>query len=120
MCVCEMRMKSQLEVRDKHNLWNTSLTQLCPFSWCSYCDSNRGQTLIPSSCVFTMNNKASPPCTNASKKCRDLFPYFPSLESRLAGEHTVHGKQYLLWYLHCLYILSRTIGYTIVLGIIST
>jgi hypothetical protein len=36
-----------------------------------------------------MNNKASPPCTDASKKCRDLFPYFPSLESRLAGEHTV-------------------------------
>jgi hypothetical protein len=36
--------------------------------------------------VFAMNNKASPPST---KKCRALFPYFPSLESRLAGENTV-------------------------------
>jgi hypothetical protein len=39
--------------------------------------------------VFTMNNKASPPSTNPTKKCRALFPYFPSLESRLAGEDTV-------------------------------
>jgi hypothetical protein len=38
--------------------------------------------------VFAMNNKASPPSTNPTKKCRDLFPYFPSLEGRLAGEHT--------------------------------
>jgi hypothetical protein len=30
--------------------------------------------------AFAMNNKASPPSTNTSKKCRDLFPYFPSLE----------------------------------------
>jgi hypothetical protein len=41
--------------------------------------------------VFAMNNKASPPSTNPTKKCRALFPYLPSLESRLAGEHTVHG-----------------------------
>jgi hypothetical protein len=34
-----------------------------------------------------MDNKASPPSTNPTKKCRDLFPYFPNLESRLAGEH---------------------------------
>jgi hypothetical protein len=40
--------------------------------------------------VFAMNNKTSPPSTNPTKKCRALFPYFPSLESRLAGEHTVH------------------------------
>jgi hypothetical protein len=39
--------------------------------------------------VFAMNNKASPPSTNPSKKCRALFPYFPSLESRIANEHTV-------------------------------
>jgi hypothetical protein len=37
-----------------------------------------------------MNNKASPPSTNPTKKCRTLFPYFPSLEGRLAGEHTVY------------------------------
>jgi hypothetical protein len=36
-----------------------------------------------------MNNKASPTSTNPTKKCRAVFPYFPSLESRLAGEHTV-------------------------------
>jgi hypothetical protein len=36
-----------------------------------------------------MKNKASPPSTDPTKKCRALFPYFPSLESRLAGEHTV-------------------------------
>jgi hypothetical protein len=36
-----------------------------------------------------MNNKASPSSTNPTKTCRALFPYFPSLESRLAGEHTV-------------------------------
>jgi hypothetical protein len=35
-----------------------------------------------------MNNKTSPPSTNTTKKCRELFPYFPSLESRLAGEYT--------------------------------
>jgi hypothetical protein len=40
-----------------------------------------------------MNSKASPPSTNTSKKCGDLLPYFPSLESRLAGEHTVLGSQ---------------------------
>jgi hypothetical protein len=39
--------------------------------------------------VFAMNDKASPPSSNTSKKCKDLFPYFSSLESRLAGEHTV-------------------------------
>jgi hypothetical protein len=39
--------------------------------------------------VFAMNNKASPPSTDPTKKCGALFPYFPSLESRLAGEHTV-------------------------------
>jgi hypothetical protein len=38
-----------------------------------------------------MNSKASPPSTNPTKKCRALFPYFPSLESRLAGEHTERG-----------------------------
>jgi hypothetical protein len=38
--------------------------------------------------VFVMNNKTSPPSTNPTKKCRALFPYFSSLESRLAGEHT--------------------------------
>jgi hypothetical protein len=47
------------------------------------------QTSISSSCVFAMNNKASPPSTNPTKKCTALLPYFPSLESRLAGEHTV-------------------------------
>jgi hypothetical protein len=36
-----------------------------------------------------MNNKESPPSTNPTKKCRALFPYFPSLEGHLAGEHTV-------------------------------
>jgi hypothetical protein len=36
-----------------------------------------------------MNNKASPPPTDPTKKCKALFPYFPSLEGRLAGEHTV-------------------------------
>jgi hypothetical protein len=44
--------------------------------------------------VFAMNNKASPPSTNTTKKCRDLFPYFPGLESRLAGEHTVDGGEW--------------------------
>jgi hypothetical protein len=39
--------------------------------------------------VFAMNIKAPPPSTNPTKKCRALFPHFPSLESRLAGEHTV-------------------------------
>jgi hypothetical protein len=39
--------------------------------------------------VFAMNNKASPPSTNTTKKCRDPFLCFPSSESRLAGEHTV-------------------------------
>jgi hypothetical protein len=34
--------------------------------------------------VFAMNNKASPPSTDPTKKCRDLFPYLPSLDSRLA------------------------------------
>jgi hypothetical protein len=37
--------------------------------------------------VFAMNNKAPPPSTNPSKKCRALFP---RLEGRLAGEHTVY------------------------------
>jgi hypothetical protein len=36
-----------------------------------------------------MNNNASPPSTNSTKKCRALFSYFPSSEGRLAGEHTV-------------------------------
>jgi hypothetical protein len=36
-----------------------------------------------------MNIKASTPSTNPTKKCRALFPYFPSLEGGLAGEHTV-------------------------------
>jgi hypothetical protein len=40
--------------------------------------------------VFAMNNKASPPSTNPTKKYSALFPYFPSLEGRLAGEHTVY------------------------------
>jgi hypothetical protein len=44
--------------------------------------------------VFAMNNKASPPSTNTTKEYKDLFPYFPSLESRLAGEHTVHLRIY--------------------------
>jgi hypothetical protein len=39
--------------------------------------------------VFAMNNKASSLSTNLTKKCRDHFPYLPSLESRLAGEHAV-------------------------------
>jgi hypothetical protein len=39
--------------------------------------------------VFAMNSKASPPSTNTTKKCKALFPYFPWLKSRLAGEHTV-------------------------------
>jgi hypothetical protein len=40
--------------------------------------------------VFAMNNKAFPtPSTNLTKKCRTLFPCCPSLESRLAGGHTV-------------------------------
>jgi hypothetical protein len=38
---------------------------------------------------FAMNNKAYPPSTDTTKKCRALFRYFPSLEGRLAGEHTV-------------------------------
>jgi hypothetical protein len=42
--------------------------------------------------VFAMNNKASPPSTNPTKKCRALFPYFPSFEGRLAGEHIVPGS----------------------------
>jgi hypothetical protein len=41
-----------------------------------------------------MDNKASPPSTNTSKKYRDLFPYFPRLEGRLAGEHAVTGVAY--------------------------
>jgi hypothetical protein len=36
-----------------------------------------------------MNNKASPPSINTSNKCSYLFPYVPSLESRLTGEQTV-------------------------------
>jgi hypothetical protein len=39
--------------------------------------------------VFAMNNKASPPSTKPTKKCRALLLYFPSLEGRLADEHTV-------------------------------
>jgi hypothetical protein len=42
-----------------------------------------------------VNNKASPPSTNPTKECRALFPYFPSLEGRLAGEHTVVDIPYL-------------------------
>jgi hypothetical protein len=38
-----------------------------------------------------MNNKASAPSTNTTKKCRALFPYFPSSEGRLADEHTVRS-----------------------------
>jgi hypothetical protein len=41
--------------------------------------------------IFAMYNKASPPSINPTKKCRALFPYFPSLESRLADEHTVQA-----------------------------
>jgi hypothetical protein len=36
-----------------------------------------------------MNNKAFLPSTNTSNKCSCLFPYFPSLEWRLAGEQAV-------------------------------
>jgi hypothetical protein len=36
-----------------------------------------------------MNNNASSPSTNPTKKCRAVFPYDPSLGGRLAGEHTV-------------------------------
>jgi hypothetical protein len=39
--------------------------------------------------VFAMNSRASPPSTNTTKKCRALFSCFPSLESCLAGEHTI-------------------------------
>jgi hypothetical protein len=35
--------------------------------------------------VFAMNNEASPPSTDPAKK----FRYFPSLDRRFAGEHTV-------------------------------
>jgi hypothetical protein len=44
--------------------------------------------------VFAMNNKASPPSTNTSNKCSYLFPYFPSLEGRLAGEHAVTDSMF--------------------------
>jgi hypothetical protein len=42
--------------------------------------------------VFAMNDKVSPPCINinTSSKCSYLFPYFLSLESRLASEQTLH------------------------------
>jgi hypothetical protein len=62
-----------------------------PF-WKNYLPHNSFilQTLISSSCMFSRwTKKKSPPSTNTSKNCRDLFPYFPSLQSRLADEHTV-------------------------------
>jgi hypothetical protein len=48
-----------------------------------------------------MNNKESPP-TNPTKKCGALFPYFPSLEGRLAGEHTV-----------CIYVCMHVCMYVV-------
>jgi hypothetical protein len=39
--------------------------------------------------VLTINKKASSPAISISNKCRYLFPYFPSLKSRLATEWTV-------------------------------
>jgi hypothetical protein len=50
---------------------------------------NSANVILQQLYVFAMNNKASPPSTNTTKKYRDLFPYFLSLESRLTGEHTV-------------------------------
>jgi hypothetical protein len=35
-----------------------------------------------------MNIKISPPSAKTSNKCSYLFPYFPSLDRRLAGEQT--------------------------------
>jgi hypothetical protein len=39
--------------------------------------------------VFAMNNKVPPLSNNTPNKCSYLFPYFPSLDSRLAGEQIV-------------------------------
>jgi hypothetical protein len=50
--------------------------------------SNWKQTLVLSSWDFAMNNKASPTYTKTSNKCGYLFPYFPSLDRRLAGQQT--------------------------------
>jgi hypothetical protein len=46
----------------------------------------------PAVYVFSMNDKACPHSINTSDKCSYLFPYFPSLESRLAGEQTVPAE----------------------------
>jgi hypothetical protein len=42
--------------------------------------------------AFAIKIKLSPPI-NHFNKCRYLFPYFPSLESRLAGEQTVFFQE---------------------------
>jgi hypothetical protein len=56
-----------------------------------------------------MNNKTSPPSTNLIKKCRALFPYFPGLESRLAGEHTVRKvENVLIWFMPMSLHLEQT------------
>jgi hypothetical protein len=75
---------SDVSVRSESE--SLSLLLLSPlFSWWLCCDSNRNQTLIPSSCMFSRwTIKHPPPSANTSNKCSSLFPYFPSLESRLA------------------------------------
>jgi hypothetical protein len=47
------------------------------------------QTLISSSCMFSRWTIKYPPLLPTPPRSVGLFPYFPSLERRLAGEHTV-------------------------------
>jgi hypothetical protein len=51
--------------------------------------------------VFAMNNKAYPPSTNTSKKCRSLFPHFRESLSWRTYSNSSYDLKFRFSFLYC-------------------
>jgi hypothetical protein len=100
MCVCDTRMTSRSQVSDKHDLWKAFLTWLASFSRWLCWDGDRGQMLIPGSCMLLRWPIKQPLLPPTLPWRAGTSPPTSRVQSRLADERTMHQTANLRWTSH--------------------